>query len=189
MPRSLTGGLVIAVLFYASGVADAGMGPVVTSCLGTGVQLTFTPPDALIVPGCWFLGDPGQSCTQTCAAHGLAYDDVTRTVAGSDANSGDICFALGIVLDSPGTFSNDTCASPPQSGIGCIIDPGTPPGSVRCTQPTTTADAAALDSERICACLRPAPAPALSNAGLAVAGMALVGSGLWLLGRRGRRVA
>jgi hypothetical protein len=154
-------------------------------CFGTGTQF----PGSTI-PGCWFLGDPGQSCTQTCTAHGLVYDDATRTVAGSDAtDNGQACEIIGLVLDSPTTFSNDTCASPAQPGIGCIIDPGTPPGGVRCTQPTTNADAASLDSERICACRTPlAQAPALSAPVLAVTGLLLLGSGLWLT-RRHRRHA
>ena len=66
-------------------------------CLGTGTQ--FQGP---LFPGCWFLGDPGQSCTQTCVAHGLVYDDATRTVAGSDAtDNGHACEIIGLVLDSP----------------------------------------------------------------------------------------
>ncbi len=151
-------------------------------CLGSGTQ--FQTP---LFPGCWCLGDPGQSCTQTCTVHGLVYDDVTRTVAGSDAtDNGNACETIGLDLDSPGTFSNDTCAVPAQPGIGCIIDPGTLPGGVRCTQPTTNADAAALDSERICACrTRLAQAPALSPAVLVMTSLLLLCGGLWLTRRLG----
>lgn len=192
MRRLLVTGFVIATLLVMVNAAYAGIPSVATPCFGAGVhvQLTVNPMEPITVPGCWFLGAPGQSCTQTCAAHGLAYDDNTRTVAGSDAtDNGTVCNILGNILDSPGTFANDTCATPAQPGIGCIIDPGTPPGGVRCTQPTTNADAAALDSERICACMPHAAAPALSSTGLGVVGVVLLGGGVWLLRRRGRRAA
>lgn len=50
--------------------------------------------------GCWFLGEFERSCNEVCAARGLAYSDLTRTVAGSGA-SNEACLQVLQTLAAP----------------------------------------------------------------------------------------
>ncbi len=76
MRRRAIGVAIVVLLWVSTGWANP---PSTSPCLGTGLAVGS-------LPGCWFLGAAGASCAQTCAAHGLAYDDNTRTVAGSGAS-------------------------------------------------------------------------------------------------------
>ncbi|MEQ1565773.1 MAG: hypothetical protein ABMA64_09065 [Myxococcota bacterium] len=92
---------------------------------------------------CWYLGDAGASCTDTCAAHG-GYDEATRTYAGSDGTL-DQCYE---VLDAlaAGSFSfGDTTNGP---GLGCYVEFG---DRVRTTFPTDEG-ATFFGVARACAC-------------------------------------
>jgi len=145
----------------------------VESCLNTGTKVVGA------FPGCWFLGDVGQSCTDLCTSKGLVYDENTRTVAGSDGTM-DACMTLQSVLGVlVGGCQPLLCAD----GLGCSYDTdNTTP--LYCTSPPTTADAASGDIERVCACMQGARAPALSHTGITLAGLLLLGAGVWMTRRR-----
>jgi cysteine-rich repeat protein len=102
---------------------------------------------------CWFLGDAGASCAETCAGAGLGYDDATRTVAGSsgtNASCTSVLSALGFVVGSAQTRMCDT-------GIGCfgqaLLSPLPLASAGRCTGPPTDAESAPpANAKRACAC-------------------------------------
>jgi Putative metal-binding motif len=81
------------------------------------------------IDGCWFLGAFGQSCDQACAAAGLTYSDLTRTVAGSDGTAAACDAALG-ALGAPtpalcdGTPRASSTGVPTFSsiGAGCLFE-------------------------------------------------------------------
>jgi hypothetical protein len=95
---------------------------------------------------CWFLSAPGASCTATCTAEGLTYDEATRTYAGSDgtdAGCGAVSAAVhGVAFDA---------STPVGTGSGCFVRFDLS-GAVRNTSPTTTAGAITLGL-RYCACM------------------------------------
>ena len=65
-----------------------------TSCLGGGMAVSGAVEgfdSEIDIPGCWFVGEPGESCATVCQQHGFAYDEATSTVAGSDL---EICQAI-----------------------------------------------------------------------------------------------
>jgi len=131
------------------------------------------------IPGCWFLSDAGQSCTDVCGSKGLVYDEKTRTVAGSDGSM-DACMTLQMVL---GAFVPPCLPIECGDGLGCSYNVKTQIPS-QCMVPPTTADAATVDIERVCACMPGAAAPALSSTGLTLAAMLLLGGGAWMVRRR-----
>jgi hypothetical protein len=174
--RSRAIGVAIGVLLWVS--TGWAFGPTTSPCLGTGLTVDG-------YAGCWFLGAAGASCTQTCAAQGLAYDDKTRTVAGSDASDGTACQTIASALDSPNGFQSQ---NPCVYGLGCYVDTDNNDKLVWCPSPTTTATAAQSVDERICACMTAGvSAPALSPGSLAVAALLLGGSGILLIRRRARQ--
>lgn len=107
--------------------------PAVPSC--TGVE---------VGPGCWFLGEVGEDCATTCAAAGLAYDDVTAGYAGSGGTDGQ-CAAVLTALGK-GFDLSEPCGL----GIGCAVNETDNVG-LRCTEPTTAAGSSSID-RRACAC-------------------------------------
>ena len=145
----------------------------IESCLNTGKQVVGD------LPGCWFLGGVGQSCTEVCTSKALVYDEKTRTVAGSDGTM-DNCMTLQNIL---GVLVGGCQPLLCTDGLGCSYDTDakTP---LYCTSPPTTADAANGVIERVCACMQGTPAPALSHAGMTLAGLLLLGAGVWLTRRR-----
>lgn len=157
---------------------DGPLAPPTSPCLGAGLTVGS-------LPGCWFLGAVDASCAQTCAAQGLAYDDKTRTVAGSDASDGTACQTIASALDSPSGFqSRGVCAF----ALGCYIDTDNSDLASWCASPTTTATATQSVDERICACMTAGvSAPALSAGSLAVTALLLGGSGILIIRRRVRQ--
>jgi len=163
----------VLLLWVSTGQATPQSSP----CLGTGMTVGS-------YPGCWFLGLAGDSCMQTCAAQGLAYDDKSRTVVGSDASTGDACFEIASALDSPPDSQSE---NPCVDALGCFIDKDSNNKVFWCESPTTTATAAHALDERICACMTAgAAAPALSPGSLAVTAVLLGASGILLI-RRARQ--
>jgi hypothetical protein len=149
----------------------------VEDCLNGGVHSTELEPP---LPGCWFLGAAGESCADVCRNHGLVYDEQTRTVVGSGPGSTpEACDLVLGLLGHPGMNADPPCAA----GLGCYYDTETMQNML-CASPPTTAEAAAANAERACACMPGATAPALSRSGLCLAMLALLGAGLWALRRR-----
>jgi hypothetical protein len=145
------------------------------SCLNGGTKVIV--PGG--IPGCWFLGDNNQSCTDVCASKGLAYDEKTQTVAGSDGSM-ENCVTLQEVFNVLGSgCASEVC----RDGWGCSYDTDSTT-ALYCNSPATTADAANSDIERVCACMQGTRAPALSHIGLTSAGLLLLGSGVYLVRRR-----
>lgn len=94
---------------------------------------------------CWYLGLDGESCDQTCAAHG-GYNSATLSYAGSGgslANCEEVADAIGMTI---GTASDAGCFA----GFGCIYDVGANDRR-RCSTATTSA-AATTGVIRACAC-------------------------------------
>jgi hypothetical protein len=114
-----------------------------STCPGAGVALQ---------GACWYLGPqvPG-SCTDTCAAQGLTYSELTRTYAGSDGTLAQ-CFA---VLDAlgftspPALDSGDTSSTAP---VGCSYEPGGSGFRQRVINPAPTTANADSGARRVCAC-------------------------------------
>lgn len=119
----------------------------------------------IVVGGsCWFYGAHGQSCDTVCAAVGLAYDEATRTFAGSDGNTANCDAVLtalmvkGVPVDDDG--SSDYQAS--ANGRGCATlnwigrcpeSPPSSPYSCWWWDPSpTTSSASDPSTERACAC-------------------------------------
>jgi hypothetical protein len=108
---------------------------------------------------CWFLAADNQSCTASCAAHGMTYSSKTETFAGSGGTQAQCGTILGF-LEAPGSgnFNSGTCSA----ALGCIsrgIRGGFYDGYriigynwERCTSPSTSATAALADVRRACAC-------------------------------------
>lgn len=98
---------------------------------------------------CWFLGDFGESCDDTCVAAGRVYDDATRTFAGSggsNANCNAVLDDLGVSLPPV----SGPCAA--FGGIGCAAVGGFGSASVHCLTPPTDSMSAFLPAVRVCAC-------------------------------------
>lgn len=97
---------------------------------------------------CWIYGAEGASCTATCAAAAMAYDDRTRTYAGSEgklSRCSNVLLALGAdSVDGSSTIETTTFGG---LGLGCFryFD------WYRDTDPTT-ANGAESSSRRACAC-------------------------------------
>jgi len=166
------GAILVGITMALPGKAVAGV-YAIEPCLGTGTKVIGA------FPGCWFLGDPGQSCTEVCTSNGLVYDENTRTVAGSDGTM-DACMTLQGIL---GVLTGGCVPGACTDGFGCSYDTATK-NPLYCTSPPTTADAANVDIERVCACMQRTPAPALSHNGLTLAGLLLLSGGVWLVRRR-----
>jgi hypothetical protein len=127
------------------------------ACTG-GCDFNLTGCTACPSPGvpygdaCWFLGANGASCTSTCGARGLVYDDATTIIAGSDGSDAN-CIALLDATGAPssGLDASGDCAG---GGYGCAVL--TAPGDVifraRCQTPPTDASSTNADTGRICAC-------------------------------------
>jgi cysteine-rich repeat protein len=102
---------------------------------------------------CWFLGEAGASCAETCSDAGLAYDDATGTIAGSSGTSASctsVLNALGFVV---GNATARTC----DTGIGCfgqtLLAPLPLASASRCTGAATDAESAPPSAaRRACAC-------------------------------------
>jgi hypothetical protein len=100
---------------------------------------------------CWYLGEPAESCEQTCLSKQGSYDKATRTYAGSGGNDKgcqEILKALGVVYD---TFDHTPYEE--GTGIGCYYRPqensaGRRDPLFRMTMPTASAEGA----RRVCAC-------------------------------------
>jgi hypothetical protein len=146
------------------------------NCLGGGMAVSGAVggfDGEIDIPGCWFVGERGESCAEVCAQRGFAYDEQTATVAGSDL---DICQAiLGDGIPS----RVDDCSE----GLGCFLDTSNPT-VVLCTDPPTTAEASLGFIQRACACRDTTPAPTTSPYGIAALLIALAGFGAWRLRKR-----
>jgi cysteine-rich repeat protein len=102
---------------------------------------------------CWFLGEKGASCEDTCADAGLAYDHATESVAGSggtNASCKNVLNALGLAVGSATARSCD-------AGIGChgslLLSPLPLASGSRCTGARTDAESTPPSSaQRACAC-------------------------------------
>ncbi len=105
---------------------------------------------------CWYLGTSGQSCDQTCAAAGQAYDVATQTFAGSEGSDAACVAVLQALVASWPSFSSQDCDASGWGALGCWA---LPPFFLntwsfqRCAAPPTTADASASVARRACACL------------------------------------
>jgi hypothetical protein len=102
---------------------------------------------------CWLLGVPGASCSATCEAAGLAYDEAgTRGYAGSDGTDAH-CRAVATAVwgfDVPGSESSSV-AGP----VGCYTLEA---ANVAFRDMTaTTAEGTSPNAYRVCACGRAAP--------------------------------
>jgi len=108
----------------------------------------------LVGGSCWFLSSfsGGESCTTACANAALAYDDATRTYAGSDGGDAEceaVITALGFTFF--GAEDCNTFVNPP-AAVGCTVFATPAPLGVRCTAPPTTAEASSGPAFRACAC-------------------------------------
>ena len=96
---------------------------------------------------CWFLGAQGDSCTEACAAVGLAYDDATLTYAGSEGtyeNCAAVVTQLGL---------GPTTLGAGWPGAGCTAEvTATTLTPFWVGSPPTTPEAAGSTLRRICAC-------------------------------------
>jgi hypothetical protein len=137
--------------------ATAGAKPFGGVSCGAGCVLDtsgcFPCPGTLALGACWLHnGVKGDSCTSICAAHGLAYDPATATVAGSGGSSAN-CLAVASALfpfyTSPPYPSPLFVQNTSSSGVGCTVF--NLPTLVRDTVPTL-ADAGDAQLARICAC-------------------------------------
>jgi len=163
MRRLVTLVLSVTTAGWLSGTASA-FTAVSEPCLNGGVRSIDPNP----LPGCWFLGPAGASCSDVCATHGF-YDDATLTVTGSAG--GDFnCDVILTLLGGP-TGLNHTCSL----GLGCEVETSGQP--FRCSpSPATTADASSPTAQRVCACTGQ-PAPTVSKLGFAVTALLLLIAG------------
>jgi hypothetical protein len=100
-----------------------------------------------IADACWFLGADGQSCTDVCSANARVYDEITRTLAGSDGIL-DACTVLAENLDVSYTMSGrGSCGN----ALGCAWYPSQDLVG-QCSAPATTAAASLSGARRVCAC-------------------------------------
>ncbi len=152
-------------------VACANNAAHISRCSGNGISIS-------TVPGCWFLGDPGESCADVCRAEHLAYG--ATALIGSAAPDGAAC---GAVFGLFGPTSTPTDQAACSAGLGCYAT-GMPSALFRCTDPATDPDAAAVGARRLCACAPITPAPAASHRLLIALAVVLLGLGALSTRRR-----
>ena len=121
-------------------------------------------PSCPVTPGCtgefvggacWFIGEAGESCDDTCMSLGKTCDPATETFAGRGGPNGCAAVVTALLIDAvPSELYRDT------SGTGCIVfplhedwDTHRPPPSHLTTGAATTCGAAAPGVHRICACM------------------------------------
>ncbi len=125
---------------------------ILSTAVGLPVELLCPAPGCrgMVAGGrCWFEGLPGESCTTLCGSYGLAYDEATRTYAGS-AGTTDHCNQLLNRFQLPGdSVSYEGVCN---FALGCAYD-GNEPNlwRIRCAQETTAA-ASEPGIVRVCAC-------------------------------------
>jgi hypothetical protein len=95
---------------------------------------------------CWFLGDAGSDCNQTCAAAGGTYDSATDAYAGGGAVDSTNC---GSLLGDFGVPSGGSFNFAPAGGLGCYF---VVPSGWGWDPDATTATASNPSFRRVCAC-------------------------------------
>jgi hypothetical protein len=118
-------------------------------------------PGVRVGGGCWYFAPLATSCDQVCGGLGLAYDEATRTFAGSDGTY-ENCILVRDAINSAGEGTCDPLLGGDQnctalgasSGIGCHCAPelGFLIALTRCVAPPTTSSAAVVNRARYCAC-------------------------------------
>ena len=97
---------------------------------------------------CWFKGDNGANCDDTCAAQGLSYSDATRDYAGSNGTDAN-CTAVSQAL-TPGALAATPASS--DVGIGCVdLSTNRNGATTRITSPVTDSTSS-FSAARYCAC-------------------------------------
>ena len=137
--------------------ATAGAQPYGSVSCGAGCVLDtshcFGCPGTVVLGACWlYHPTKGDSCTNMCAASGLAYDPATATVAGSsgsDANCLTVASALFPFYTSPPYPSPMFVQGTNSTGVGCTVF--NLPTLVR-DNAATLGDATDPQLARICAC-------------------------------------
>lgn len=93
---------------------EAAVESAVASCMGD-VAVGFAPPppcSGVEVGGaCWFLGKGSIDCDTTCVGVELAYDEATRTYAGSDGTDGQCEAVLDALVVVSGGLNVGPCGS------------------------------------------------------------------------------
>lgn len=127
----------------------------VTACMGDiAAGLAPAAPCSGVEVGgaCWFLGAGSDDCDTTCVGAGLAYDEATRTYAGSDGTDGQceaVFDALGV---APSVLNVGPCGGD-DLALGCVEDQfGGGSQRIRCSSPSTNSSAFSTDARRACAC-------------------------------------
>jgi len=102
----------------------------------------------VVAGDCWYLGKPGETCTDTCSPYGK-YKDVTLAYAGSEGNPAN-CAQVASAFE---TGITEATMIFEYYGIGCVIDrtSGTPSAEWYFFL-DTEAGFWASDKERLCAC-------------------------------------
>jgi hypothetical protein len=167
--RSVQGTVVVLLVAFAAGRGNA-------ACLA----------GAEVGGACWFLGEVGESCSQVCDAAGFAYDQATRTFAGSDGTNANCVAVLDALNVIGGAVQDLPCDE--DASIGCTFEPDLmAAGRIRCTRPTLP-DAFVNGVQRACACQAqpfvPQGVPAMSASGTSAFLAVLIGLGAWGLHRR-----
>ena len=106
---------------------------------------------ALLDGLCWYLGVSGDSCNDTCLAHG-SFDDRAIPIIGSDNQGGneDQCAAVLTVLlgEEPNSVNTDN----DNEGVGCHLS-GNDEDPTWFDEPDFSADASLSDARIACACI------------------------------------
>jgi hypothetical protein len=96
---------------------------------------------------CWFLGDPGQSCTQVCSGKGGTYNSATASYAGSSGTDANCQALRSAFVPTAGWGGGVGCGG--GVALGCYFNTAS---VLRCTSPATTADYSYGSFQRFCAC-------------------------------------
>lgn len=97
---------------------------------------------------CWYGGNLGASCDDTCASFGASYHDATQTSAGSSSYT---CLDVIQAVFSPSftVLNSDGATNPDGLGLGCSVFGGF---TARYTTPVTNSAASHPNFKRVCAC-------------------------------------
>jgi len=105
------------------------------------------PGGVLVGGACWYAGAAGADCDTTCGGLGLAYDEATRTYAGSDGSDAN-CIEVLDALAFPG----DVVENSGPGGDGCAYCASCTPPRLREIFVPTNPFSGDPVLERMCAC-------------------------------------
>jgi hypothetical protein len=137
-----------------AGTGDAGSGG--ESDAGLDAADAAPEPDAaptcsgtLVGELCWHLGEPGESCTQTCASRG-GYDERATVLIGSEDQGGSL-EQCALILDALLNEEANTSDDNDEPGVGCHLRGGDQ-DRVWLQEPDFSPDESLDDARIACAC-------------------------------------